>query len=213
MNYGETVGISVIIHDSIWVTSIRKKVPAPSLTEVGTEWETIESGWHACNGRLEWLTKINWLNNLRLFFFPFAVEMEEEAIAVEFLFTRINNTLYISRLYCNLSHQPNEVLFASHNTFLIGLCKETHLQVSCDYFEHTLHLSLMTLWLCLMLMNSCTSVFKLENIGTYFWPSVCAVAVGSFKLFDWKKKESRTPASTSDEVSWTNEFLLQVVKY
>lgn len=37
MNYGETVGISVIIHDSIRVTSVRKKVPAPSLTEVGTE--------------------------------------------------------------------------------------------------------------------------------------------------------------------------------
>lgn len=53
MNYEETVGNSVMIHDSIRFTSMRKKVPAPSLTEVGAEWETIESIWHACNGRLE----------------------------------------------------------------------------------------------------------------------------------------------------------------
>lgn len=43
MNYGETVGNSIIIHDSIRVTSVRKKVAAPALTEVGAERETIES--------------------------------------------------------------------------------------------------------------------------------------------------------------------------
>lgn len=54
-------------------------------------------------------------------------------------------------------------------------------------------------------MNSCTSIFKLENIGTYFWPSVRVVEAGSFKLFDRKKKESSTLASISDEVSWISE--------
>lgn len=80
--------------------------------------------------------------------------MEEEEIAAEFLFIRINNPLYISRLYWNLSHQLTEVLFHLTQQFLIGLRKETHLQVSCDgYFEHTPHLSLMSLFATLFEAN------------------------------------------------------------
>lgn len=43
MTYGETTGNSIIIHDSIRVTWMGKKVASPSLTEVGTEGETMGS--------------------------------------------------------------------------------------------------------------------------------------------------------------------------
>lgn len=64
MNYGETVGNSAMIHDSIRVTSVRNKVSAPSLTEVGIQSVKQQRGAYShVKGRLERLNRSDSLNN------------------------------------------------------------------------------------------------------------------------------------------------------